>query len=255
LIDLVSTDPNRRARIAPDARQAYGGVLHRWRFAIVLFTSLLLAVGQPLVAETFDEQGTFDVAVSLLIMAVMLLSFEEREHRKLGLLLGLAAFLSLWTSRAFLDSSRGPFLALSYLFTSFFFAFALFGIVRTVLSGRATTHAILGAVCGYLLLGLVWSLVYSAVETLAPGSFGRSASDGAAPLDRSALSYYSFVTLSTVGYGDITPNTPLARTLSWIEAVTGQFYLAVLVAGLVGFKVSQGQRAAPDPGASDGDVR
>ena len=51
-----------------------------------------------------------------------------------------------------------------------------------------------------------------------------------------ALSYYSFITLATVGYGDVTPITPLARTLAWMEAVTGQFYLAVLVAGLVGSK-------------------
>ena len=56
----------------------------------------------------------------------------------------------------------------------------------------------------------------------------------AAPLDRGDLSYYSFITLATVGYGDVTPTTPLARTLAWIEAITGQFYLAILVAGLRG---------------------
>ena len=63
-----------------------------------------------------------------------------------------------------------------------------------------------------------------------------------AQLDRGALSYYSFITLATVGYGDVTPTTPLARTLAWIEAITGQFYLAVLVAGLVGFKVTQAMK-------------
>ena len=52
-------------------------------------------------------------------------------------------------------------------------------------------------------------------------------------------SYYIFITLATVGYGDVTPSTPLARTLAWIEAITGQFYLAILVAGLVGIKVTQ----------------
>jgi voltage-gated potassium channel Kch len=57
--------------------------------------------------------------------------------------------------------------------------------------------------------------------------------------DRNGLSYFSFITLATVGYGDVTPATPLTRTLAWLEAITGQFYLAVLVAGLVGFKVTQ----------------
>jgi hypothetical protein len=61
----------------------------------------------------------------------------------------------------------------------------------------------------------------------------------AARPDRGVLSYFSFVTLATVGYGDVTPTTPLARTLAWVEAITGQFYLAILVAGLVGFKVAQ----------------
>ena len=51
--------------------------------------------------------------------------------------------------------------------------------------------------------------------------------------DRGALGYFSFVTLATVGYGDITPVTPLARTLAWLEAISGQLYLAILVAGLV----------------------
>ena len=126
------------------------------------------------------------------------------------------------------------------------FAFALYRILRAVLVNQASGDAIFGAVCGYLLLGVIWTLVYSAVETAAPGSFTSSTSSqkSATPvvagrLNRGVLSYYSFVTLATVGYGDVTPTTPLTRTLAWIEAITGQFYLAILVAGLVGIKVTQ----------------
>jgi voltage-gated potassium channel len=134
----------------------------------------------------------------------------------------------------------------AHLLAACFFAFALYGILRAILVKQASGDAIFGAVCGYLLLGIIWSLMYSALETACPGSFGMSAAQGtdvaAVRLDRGALSYYSFVTLATVGYGDVTPNTPLARTLAWMEAITGQFYLAVLVAGLVGFKVTQAMR-------------
>jgi hypothetical protein len=56
------------------------------------------------------------------------------------------------------------------------------------------------------------------------------------------LTYYSFVTLTTVGYGDINPVSPATRTLAWMEAVTGQFYLAVIVAGLVSLLAAKGQR-------------
>ncbi|MHB8957648.1 MAG: potassium channel family protein [Pirellulaceae bacterium] len=96
-------------------------------------------------------------------------------------------------------------------------------------------------------MGIIWSLLYFAVETASPGSFFMASPgrDGAtaAPLHRGDLSYYSFITLATVGYGDVTPTTPLARTLAWTEAITGQFYLAILVAGLVGFKVTQAMRS------------
>ncbi|NLX97188.1 MAG: two pore domain potassium channel family protein [Rhodopirellula sp.] len=124
-----------------------------------------------------------------------------------------------------------------------FFAFALYGILRAILVKQASGGEAFGAVCGYLLLGIVWSLVYCALETASPDSFRVPQPMGsdvaAARPDRGALSYFSFITLATVGYGDVTPTTPLARSLAWLEAVTGQFYLAVLAAGLVGFKVTQ----------------
>ncbi len=108
---------------------------------------------------------------------------------------------------------------------------------------RVSGDAIFGAVCGYLLLGIIWSLLYGAVETASPRSFVTAPPKGedvsAVRLDRDDLSYFSFITLATVGYGDVTPTTTLARMLAWTEAITGQFYLAILVAGLVGYKVSQ----------------
>jgi voltage-gated potassium channel len=221
-------------------------IRHRWRFAVVLLASLLLAVAQPLMSGLFDGEGTFDVFSSLLIAAVMLLVFEEREHRRIAASLGLIAFLGIWVGHGVGGSAGRVLLVGAHLLAACFFAFALYGILRAILVKQASGDAIFGAVCGYLLLGIIWSLMYSALETACPGSFGMPASEGtevvAVPLDRGALSYYSFVTLATVGYGDVTPNTPLARTLAWMEAITGQFYLAVLVAGLVGFKVTQAMR-------------
>lgn len=222
-----------------NAIAASGGILTRWRFAIVLAASLLLVVGHPLATDLLDDQGAFDAGVSLLIMSVIVLVFEERRRRIIAVALGLTALVGLWSSYAFPDGANVAFVASSYLLTAGFFSFALFGIVRTILVGQVSHDAILGAVCGYLLMGIIWSLLYAAVETTAPGSFAAAGRDGDAPLTRGTLSYFSFVTLSTVGYGDVTPVTPAARTLAWSEALAGQFYLAVLVAGLVGFIVSQ----------------
>jgi voltage-gated potassium channel len=236
----MGPDPERLASAA-----AADSIYRRWRFASVLAASLLLAVGQPLTSKLFDEQGSFNVVFSLLIVAVLLLVFEEREHRRIASAFGVTAFLGLWAGDMVSEPASRHVLVATYLVAVCFFAFALFGIIRAVLVRHVTGNAILGALCGYLLLGIIWSLLYSAVETASPGSFAMPAAIGdkiaSMPPDRATLNYYSFITLATVGYGDVTPTTPLARTLAWMEAIVGQFYLAVLVAGLVGFKASQAQ--------------
>lgn len=220
-----------------------GIISDRWRFAIVLVASLLLAVGQPLTSGMFDEESSFDVFFSLLIVAVLLLIFDQKEHRRIAIWLGVAAFLGVWVSHLLGGLAGRLFLIGAYLLAAGFFAFALYGILRAILVKQASGAEILGAVCGYLLLGIIWSLIYGALETASPESFRMpSPSDtsiAVARLDRGVLTYFSFITLATVGYGDVTPTTPLARSLAWLEAVTGQFYLAILVAGLVGFKVTQ----------------
>ncbi len=231
----------------PGPPRALATVRRRWRFAVVLVASLLLAVGQPLTSGLFDEQGSFDVFFSLLIVAVLLLAFEEKEHRRIAVSLGLAAFLSIWVGHGLGGAAGRIAIVGACLIAACLFAFMLYGILCAILVRQASGDAIFGAVCGYLLLGIIWSLLYSAVETASPGSFHMPGATGAggaaAPPDRGALGYYSFITLATVGYGDVTPNTPLARTLAWMEAVVGQLYLAILVAGLVGFKVSQAMKA------------
>ena len=213
-----------------------------WRFALVLLASVLLIVGQPLASGVLGERRSFDLFFSVLLGAVALMVFDQREHRRVALVLGIAAFVAVWAGYG-LDGWPGRLLGVvGYLLAAGFFAFALYGILRGVLARHTSGGALFGAVCGYLLLGIIWSVLYAAVETGYPGSFqvaatpeGRAAS---AP-DRATLTYFSFITLATVGYGDVTPATPLARTLAWMEAVAGQFYLAVLVAGLVGYKEAQ----------------
>jgi hypothetical protein len=101
-------------------------------------------------------------------------------------------------------------------------------------------------VCGYLFLGLAWAVLYVLIEEFRPGSFEISpklvtGGEVVRPLPN-VLTYFSFVTLTTVGYGDISPVSPATRTLAWMEAVTGQFYLAVIVAGLVSVLVAKGKR-------------
>ena len=107
-------------------------------------------------------------------------------------------------------------------------------------------NTLIGAVCVYLLLGLIWAVIYTIFAYFWPeGSFqGMAFQENAVQFDN--FLYYSFVTLTTAGYGDITPVNPLLRTLAYLEMIAGQFYMAILVAGLVG--LFMGQRGAPGSG-------
>jgi len=98
-------------------------------------------------------------------------------------------------------------------------------------------YLLVGAVCVFLLIGVIWAIAYTLLELLAPGSFAGQAAGPPAGWDSGWL-YFSFVTLTTLGYGDILPVSGLARTLAYMEAVVGQFYVAVLVASLVSAYVS-----------------
>lgn len=102
-----------------------------------------------------------------------------------------------------------------------------------------TANTLLGAICGYLLLGLTWSYVYMAMVSLNPNAFSDHVVTQTVRQQAEHFTYYSFVTLTTLGYGDITPVSSLARTFSWLEAVTGQVYLAVWISQLVGLQVAQ----------------
>ena len=112
---------------------------------------------------------------------------------------------------------------------------------------KLSGNRIVGAICVYLMLGVIWALMYSLLEALVPGSFAgltENATDSGWDPD---WVYFSFVTLTTLGYGDILPLSFSARSLAYFEAIVGQFYLAVLVAGLVGAYLSERQDRVPKP--------
>jgi hypothetical protein len=101
-------------------------------------------------------------------------------------------------------------------------------LVSVLGGGRVDGERICGALCVYLLAGIAFGGLFAALDSLAPGSLAMAGHDGMA----SAV-YFSFMTLTSVGYGDIAPAVPATRALAMLEAVFGQLYLAVLIARLV----------------------
>jgi hypothetical protein len=120
-----------------------------------------------------------------------------------------------------------------------FFAVAI--LVSVLGSGRVTADKIYGAICAYLLLGYAWAFAYSVIEEIQHGSFatlGPATNDIVSRVMQ--MRYFSFVTLATVGYGDVVPRMPLARTVALLEAMVGQFYLVALIGRLVGLHIVHG---------------
>lgn len=109
-----------------------------------------------------------------------------------------------------------------------------------------TMDLIFGSVCAYFLLGLTWAFGLGIVEWFDPGGFNypdtlRAAQEELQTADEkfSYLFYYSYITLTTLGYGDITPRTPFTQVLATLEAFTGQLFLTILVAHLVSLRITQ----------------
>ena len=115
---------------------------------------------------------------------------------------------------------------------------------QTLRAGPVTIHRIQGAVAAYLLLGILWAYAYALIAHLRPEAFSGPVSPADGPR---AFFYFSFVTLTTVGYGDVLPVHPAARSLAMLEAVTGPLYLAILVSRLVSLAVASDIEARRGP--------
>lgn len=134
------------------------------------------------------------------------------------------------------------FLASCILDFLIFIAMAIAILVSVFRKHIATIHSIFGAISAYLLLGLAWSVLYWGIdhwnsESLRFNMRGELTPPSiSTPLGTESLSefiYFSFVTMSTLGYGDIVPISTTAQSLTWVQSVLGQFYNAILVAWLV----------------------
>lgn len=214
------------------------------RFAVLLVILIVLLAGPPILFGFGMSGGLFDGLMSLLMLAAILSLCFELRQRLFALILGIPTIVLSLGGHAISGTVGAGVLLVGHLCEVFFLFGAAALIVKSLFNNRSITFdGIFGAVCGYLFLGLGWAVVYSMNESFQPGSFqiGQSLvadGDPARPLPH-VLTYYSFVTLTTVGYGDISPISSATRTFSWIEAITGQFYLAVIVAGLVSMLVTK----------------
>jgi hypothetical protein len=209
------------------------------RFLTLLISLVLLLAFYPF----FGKEILGIRVLAILLTAILCTTvFALSRHRRIMWLAGLLFGAALVTT-ALSEATPTQELILADLVLGFlFFALSAATILHEVLAGeRLTSDKIYGAICVYILIGLSWAHLYSLVELADPGSF-RFPTEFPAGADLEllrdlrfqSLVYFSFVTLTTLGYGDITPVSTVARQLVLLEAMAGVFFIGVLVARLVG---------------------
>ncbi|WP_425399845.1 potassium channel family protein [Aeoliella sp.] len=220
----------------------------RWRFLLLLAALLVLLVVEPLSASIVIIQPLFDILL-VVVMAVLALGLvRHKAWRTIAVALCLPVTALTLGGYLMPDAHQIVSLSLGHAVAAIFFLIAVGMIVAAIMSGEQSLDTIFGAICGYLLIGVAWGMAYVVVFTVDANSFELSDVVREQMVDdheiRSTFMYYSYVTLSTVGYGDLTPTSNVARTLSWLEAVTGQVYMAVVIAGLVSAMVASKMSAS-----------
>jgi len=209
----------------------------RWRHLALLISILFLFILGPALSAFRHGALTLNVIAAIALIAGSYAVSERKLFFLIAVALSGISILLTWllviVQRPWVAIlSHGCLIALVA-----FFSIIILGYVLR--NGRVTTDRIFASVCVYLLIGYAWTFAYVLVEELQPDSF--LALSHAAPNDYVSrvlqMRYFSFITLTTVGYGDIVPHSSWARTLAVLEAITGQIYLTVLVARLVGLHI------------------
>ena len=235
---------NERSKLAKDRRL-------RPRVSAVGFLAALVVclVATPFV-QGLEEGQLYQAVLFTLVMCTGLIA--SGSCRRLALALVSFALAAIWLNQIW--PNRCP--ALTFILP----AIALLGVVIASLLGfilrakRVDANVLCAGISVYLILGLLWGLAYTFVAQVNPNAFSFNTRSGtAAVMSGFTAIYFSFTTLMTVGYGDITPVADVARMLAMLEAMTGTLFVGVMIARLVSLYSAPGQKHTPPHSQSQSD--
>jgi hypothetical protein len=207
------------------------------RFSFLLVSIILVFALRPFLKGFVRIDILTEIFLSIVLLSAIHAVSRKTRTFITALVLAVPAFSLDWLGYimavpSLADASR----MMSALFT----AYVLIILLSFVLKQKeVTTDVLMAAMCGYFFLGFMWAFFFLFLEAVQPGSFQMAQGQSA---DAGQFLYFSFVTMTTLGYGDMTPIASGARSLAVLSAVMGQLYLAVTIARLVGMHISQSQK-------------
>ena len=212
-------------------------ILENDNFAYLTYALVLLLFVSALVDSLRIGFGSRVIEATVMLTLVAGIWSIRKQRRWFPTAVGLVAAIAVVLI-------GGLFLDLSGLYVTHllillcFVSLSAWVVAKQVLfAGRADANIVMGAICLYLLLGVIWAALYLLVDAAFPGSFSGPLS----PEHRNNfpdLLYFSFTSLTTQGFGDFVPVLPLARFLVYVEGIFGQLYIAIVIASLVGIRIS-----------------
>lgn len=213
--------------------------LFRFSFASFLVANVLLLVTAPIVEHWEHGLLIESVFLTLVMLSAVLAIGGGRRRLVLGLMLAVPALAGKWIN-FFWPDVMPPVIFLG--FAMLFMIYIVLNILRYILNAPKISSEILcAAISNYLMLGFLWSFAYMMIASAAPDAFAFSTGPDSTHVMKGFNSYYfSFATLSTIGYGDISPVSGGARMLAVTEAIVGMFYVTMLIARLVSLYSAEG---------------
>lgn len=210
-------------------------------FLVVLVVQVFVIF--PLAGVGLLARFTVDIVFSLMMIAGAVALDRNRTLTFVIVLLTVIGLVVHWSS-LYIPSFHHPVLDGSFLL-ALFGTFVVLMMIHIFKPGHITLHRLLGAVAAYLSIGITWGLAYYVAGMVNPGALQFNTPIGQHEVPEARYIYFSFTTLTTIGYGDVIPIHPVARSLATAEALVGQLYPAILIGGLLGMALQarmQGER-------------
>ncbi len=210
-------------------------VRSRERFLILLGLILGLHILVPILNRFVVARIIIDVFMTAIIISLAYTLSNRKAHLIAGTFFGLLVLASLWVPGA---SQTSWFAASGMMAGAIFFGIGIASLLDFIHKSKEVNREVIyAAILLYLLAVYMWAFMYTFLELVDPGSFNTELT---LPHDLFLMfEYFSLVTITTLGYGDIVPVTGVAKAIATLEAIVGQLYLVVAVAWLVGMYVSK----------------
>ncbi len=204
------------------------------------FTLSLIVLLLASALTEYVPDGVTNLFLKLVILGTVVIAYLSLDFGRAWRQFVMLVVAVLVLANAAEEILKNPMVGVIHMVgtLSFFVAAAYFAAKRVLLSGKVNANTIVGSLAIYLLLGLIWAMLYMLILQFIPEPFTGLEYQVEWGNNFDTAVYFSYVTLTTLGYGDISPTSPLSHVVVYLEAITGTFYMAIVVASLIGARAT-----------------